>query len=653
LGEAKQGAARHNVVAGFLFIPKGADEMKRLLKVVLVLGLLVGLAGIGFAEDKDEEVKEKAFDLGEVEITATKTPHLLEETPGIVSVITKEEIETKKPINLEDLFEEIGGIKVNSYGWLGALTTLSLRGSTDKQVLILIDGRPLNTPTLGSVDLSILPLLNIDRVEIAKGPFSSLYGGNALGGVINIITKRPEEKFGLNYYISYGKFDTSILGLSFGEKKKNFGYLFEINKNYTDGFRENSESDYLGFSGKLFFNFTNNSEMSISAGDYNSDTNLPGSLTYPTPYASQKMEYRWADLNYDFKGERFDLKTKLYFNYNTIIYKNDDPIWPSNDKTEETYPGIDIQTNFYPNEFNIITTGIDYKTEEANVIDRINNVSRFGGERKRDNTGIFLQDEITFGKVKILPGIRWDNNSDYGSFLSPKIASLIKIGENTNLRLSYGRSFRPPTIDDLYWYEDWGWGGFFGNPNLKPEEADSFDLGIEHIFGEKLLSRINFFHTKTKDLIAWVETGPKWEAQNIDKAEINGIETEFLYNLNKNFSVPLHYTYMDARDKGTQYNDKKLPYRPENKLSLGLNFKSEKGIKFNIDLNFVDDVYTDRNNTQKLDDYTILNTTFSKEFFKNSEFFIQIRNLFDEEYQIIRDFPMPGRIIMVGLKGKI
>jgi outer membrane cobalamin receptor len=626
-------------------------EMKKLIKILLIL--CVSLSIISFSE----EVKEKAFDLGEVEITATKTPHLLEETPGIVSVITKEEIETKKVINFEDLFEEIGGIKVNSYGWLGSLVNLSLRGSSDKQVLILIDGRPLNTPSLGSADLSILPLLNIDRVEIAKGPFSSLYGGNALGGVINIITKSPEEKFGLNYHISYGRFDTSILGLSFGEKKKNFGYLFEINKNYTDGFRENSESDYLGFSGKLFFNFTNNSEMSISAGYYNSDTNLPGSLTYPTPYASQKLEYRWIDLNYDFKGERFDLKTKFYFNYNTTIYKNDDPNWPSNDKTENAYPGINIQTNFYPNEFNIITTGIDYKTEKVNVIDRINNVSRIGEERKRDNIGIFLQDEITFGKLKILPGIRWDNNSDYESFLSPKIASLIKIGENTNLRLSFGRSFTPPSIDDLYWYEDWGWGmGLFGNPNLKPEKANSFDLGIEHIFGEKILSRINLFHTKTKDLISWVETSPyrwRWEAQNIDKSEINGIETEFLYNLNKNFSISLHYTYMDARDKGTQYNDKKLTYRPENKLSLGLNFKNEKGIKFNIDLNFVDDVYTDRENTKKLDDYTILNTTISKEFFKNSEFFIQIRNLLDEEYQIIRDYPMPGRIIMVGFKGKI
>ena len=619
--------------------------MKKLIKILLILSI------ISFSE----EVKEKAFDLGEVEITATKTPHLLEETPGIVSVITKEEIETKKVINFEDLFEEIGGIKVNSYGWLGSLVNLSLRGSSNKQVLILIDGRPLNIPSVGSADLSILPLLNIDRIEIAKGPFSSLYGGNALGGVINIITKRPEEKFGLNYHISYGRFDTSILGLSFGEKKKNFGYLFEINKNYTDGFRENSESDYLGFSGKLFFNFKNNSEMSISAGYYNSDTNLPGSLNWPTPYASQKTEYRWIDLNYDFKGERFDLKTKFYFNYNTTIYKNDDPIWPSNDKTENTYPGINIQTNFYPNEFNIITTGIDYKTEKVNVIDRINNVSRIGEERKRDNIGIFLQDEITFGKLKILPGIRWDNNSDYESFLSAKIASLIKIGENTNLRLSFGRSFTPPSIDDLYWYEDWGWGmGLFGNPNLKPEKANSFDLGIEHIFGEKLLSRINLFHTKTKDLISWVETSPyRWEAQNIDKSEINGIETEFLYNLNKNFSVSLHYTYMDARDKGNQYNDKKLTYRPENKLSFGLNFKNEKGIKFNIDLNFVDDVYTDRENTQKLDDYTILNTTISKEFFKNSEFFIQIRNLLDEEYQIQRDYPMPGRIIMVGFKGKI
>ena len=624
--------------------------MKKIIKILwIVLVTLITFLQIGFSEE------EKAFDLGEIEITATRTPHLLEETPGIVTVITKEEIEAKKIVNFEDLFEEISGIKVNNYGWLGSLCNLSLRGSTAKQVLILVDGRPLNTPSLGSFDLSILPLLNIERIEIGKGPFSSLYGGNALGGVINIITKKPEEKFCLDYYLSYGRFDTSILGLNFGEKKKNFGYLFEINKNYTNGFRENSESDYLGLSGKLFFNLPNNSQVSISTGYYNSDTNLPGSLTYPTPYASQKLEYRWIDLNYDFKGEKFDLNTKFYFNYNTTIYKNEDPSWPQDDKTENIYPGLNIKANFYPNELNIITTGIEYKTEKVNVVDRINNISRIGEERKRSNIGIYLQDEIILGKLRILPGIRWDNNSDYGSFISPKISSLIKVRENTNLRLSYGRSFTPPSISDLYWFEDWGGEmGLFGNPDLKPEKANSFDLGIEHIFGEKLLSRINLFLTKTKDLISWVETDPwRWEAQNIDKAEIKGIETEFLHNLNKNFSVSLNYTYMDARDKGTQYYDKKLPYRPENKFSLGLNFKNEKGIKWNIDLNFVDDVYTDRENTQKLDSYTLLNTTISKEFSKNLEFFIQVRNLLNEEYQIIGDYPMPGRTIMAGLKGKI
>lgn len=136
---------------------------------------------------------QEVFDLGEVVVTATRILTLLKDTPGSVTVITTKEIKSSKARNVGEILEKVAGVKIRSYGFNG-MSVISLRGSSANQVLIMIDGRPVNLASTGSVDLSQYPLEDVERIEVARGPFSALYGAGALGGVINIITKNPPKK---------------------------------------------------------------------------------------------------------------------------------------------------------------------------------------------------------------------------------------------------------------------------------------------------------------------------------------------------------------------------------------------------------------------------------------------------------------------------
>ncbi|PIV63719.1 MAG: TonB-dependent receptor, partial [bacterium (Candidatus Ratteibacteria) CG01_land_8_20_14_3_00_40_19] len=151
---------------------KGEEKMfKKFLVCLMVLCFTLSFSKISLAE-------EESFDLGEVVVTATKTPHLLKDVPGSVTVITKEEIEESGAVDLGEALEKVGGIKIRDYGSMGAATDITIRGSTPSQVLVLIDGRPTALPSLGTTDLTLYPVDNIERIEVVRGPFSSLYGAD-------------------------------------------------------------------------------------------------------------------------------------------------------------------------------------------------------------------------------------------------------------------------------------------------------------------------------------------------------------------------------------------------------------------------------------------------------------------------------------------
>jgi len=624
------------------FKPKMTGKKEKFTKLFTfaLFSLIVGI----FLFPSDCSKANEMFDLGEVVITATKVPQLLKDVPGSVTVITSEEIESSKAKNVGELLDKVAGIEVRGYGYNG-VSTIILRGSSADQVLVMVDSRPVNLASSGDIDLSGFPLSNVERIEIVRGPFSALYGPGALGGVVNIITKTPPETGATWASLSYGSFNTSVFNLIYGRDKERFGYLFTAEKGYSDGNRENSWKDYFALSGKLVWS----PSLVFSGGYFKDKKGTPGSLTWPTPDATQEDDKSWFDLTCKWNWRGSDFFLKSFLSQDKIVYEN--PDWAQKDTTENKTYGVSFQHAIpFGSRHNFIW-GVDWREDEVDVRSA-DGTSRIGGKRKTNSSALYLQDEVSlFPDSMLVLGARYDNHSVYGSQLSPRVSFLYHLGEFTSIRSSWGRAFRPPTIDDLYWQEDWGGGmGLFGNPDLVPEKSSEYEVGIEHIFTPEVLGRITFFSSYIDDLISWVEVSPwRWEAQNVDKASIKGLEGEIRWKPLKKLSLSLNYTYLEARDE-KEFKGNFLPYRPQNKLFLALDYKMRHNFQIHLEGEIVGERYADRENTEKLPPYSLLGMRLSFKPSRKYEIFIKGDNLLDEEYEDVKGYPMPGRVIKGGVE---
>ncbi len=643
---------RHVVLCHQIQRIREKEKTMSLLSRLFVVTL--GLVLIFSSWTKAQENKEESIlKLEKIVITATRTPHLLKDVPVNTTVITEKEIEQTGASTVAEAIENVAGMRVTAYGGKGSLNTAHIRGSAADQVLVLMDGRELNPAASGTVDLGLFPVQSIERIEIVRGPFSSLYGASALSGVINIITKPAPEKRQTEIRASSGTYETGEYTLTHGGKLGKAGYFLSAKLGDSAGDRENSSCNETYATAKLTYEVDDSSGFSLLAGYSHRDTGVPGSTTYPTPSAQEEDKRNFLDLSYhkNLKGGS-RLLAKTFIEQYEICYQ-DPEAWgaPTKDTTENLASGMQIQYSL-PWKQHLSTAGLELKQDRVKVT-TIDGTSRIGGTRKLDMVSLHLQDEMSLSpRLVLIPGLRYDNPSTYDSQSSPRVSLLYLLGENTRLRASYGQAFRPPTANDLYWYEDWGWGmGLFGNEDLKPEKSRSYELGLEHKFNLPLLARVSWFDRKTDQLISWVEISPwHWQVTNVDKAHNQGIESELRLQLTPRLSAGLNYLYQQAKDKGEEYTGNYLAYTPEYKMGLSLEYETDFGLAIHIEAEKIGEQYTNRENTQKLKGYALLGAKLSQRLTKKVEVFAMGENLLDESYEVFRDYPMPGRRINLGMK---
>lgn len=629
---------------------KAVVMLSKARRVCVVVGIIFGLGISQSGWSEENRDAEKEVPLETIVVTATRIPRSLRDVGISVSVVTREEIEGVHAQNVGDALKEVAGVKVDTYGSMGAASCITLRGSTDQQVLVLVDGRPVNLPSLGTADLSMYPVDNIERIEVIRGPASVLYGANALAGVVNIITKDIREEPFTEASASYGTFNTRIYRLSHGAKTGNVGYLVTASHNSSDGDRENSECDGYHFSGKMEYDLGEESRLSFLTGYSWQDKGVPGSTSWPSPHAGQDDEKNWFDLTHKLGlGERSEITSKAFFNRHWQEYKNPDIFTDNISKNYQL--GVDVQQTYLLSDAHTVVWGVFGERDEVDIKDDIDGVSRIGGKQGLTTAAIYLQDEISlFESLIITPGLRCDDQSEYGSEISPKVSGLYRLTDKTSLRASVGRGFRAPTVDDLYWREDYA----IGNPDLKPEESIGCDLGIEHQLNTKVLGRVSLFRNDVDDLITWAdpEDDGIWQPYNVEKACIQGVEVEVKSQFTRQLSGALTYTYLDARDEGEDYNDRYLRYKPRHKGGYRLGYESERGLEANLGVEYNDSVYSDQANTSKLDSFLLLGARISQIVAKDTEIFIAGENLLDEEYEVFKGYPMPGASITGGVQAK-
>ena len=579
---------------------------------------------------------EQPVKLDEVVVTATRIEESIEDVAQDVTVITKKQIESGSYQSISDIIRNVAALNVIEYGNRASASTVSMRTSTAGQVLVMIDGKRLNKPGDGQVDLNTVsvPLENIERIEVLRGASSALYGADAMGGVINIITKIPDQPV-TNISGSYGRFVTKDIRLSTSQKIKNAGFYLSLSKESSDGFRKNSDYDTAAVSTKLTYAFTKDIRADITL-DYNhKDAGSPGPVTWLTPLASQEDENFLAGVDVKIR----DTLLKLYSHNSRIDYVNPG----SEDNTHRNHIlGLDLQHSLAIGPSNLLTGGIEILEEDINSSDNINDANSIG-KHGRTRKGIFLQNETSLAEKAILTiGLRYDSIASEERF-SPKASVLIKLPWQTNLSLSAGQGFRVPEMNALYWPDtDWA----VGNPDLKPEKSTEYEINIQKFFGNTGIIKVVGFEKRAKDLIQWQEISSfKWSPVNVSKARIRGFETEGKLHLDI-LDLGLNYTFMDPEDRTA---DDKIRFSTRHQIKGFASVYPMKNTTVSFEASYISRYVVNKGDPGC---YFLLDGKISQKIKLpkgTAELFITGKNILDRDYQTTKDYPMPP----VGFSGGI
>ena len=634
--------------------------IKFVIKVTLMWSLMVIFIAPLFAQS--DEISPELLLFGEVEtvITAARHEQKRGEAPATIDVITEEDIKNSGYLTIGDLLRSLPGIDIRNAGTKFYLAPRGL-GSTisgaTNRVLCLVDGRPINTPNHGSFfpDLT-LPLINVKRIEVVRGPGSAIYGANAFAGVVNIITKLPEDIDGVELSASGGEFSTQLHRLSWGKRWEKIGGLFTARWYKSDG--EKLIADNTDFEDYNVYGKMQVSNFTLSLSHHEADRGLPGKKIAPTPTYTEEIKESFVD-----GTGNIELNSKMNLMVRGYVNDRKDVVEMATLATlDERTIGGEIQHNWQVDSNNLLICGVDARQDQADSEEALN------GEHKTTNTAIYLQDEIKpLDKLTLTLGVRYDKHSEYVDVTSPKIGAVYNLGR-TVLKTSYGEAFRAPTFSELY--TDM-WHGptmhMVGSEELKPEKIKTYEVGLGHKFTKDIESEINTFYHKTRDLIVmrtsvvgFFPTFPptpilQFDNVNKDKTEIKGLEVGLKSNklVFSNLNGFVNYSYQEAKDEET---DEDLEYAPKHKMNFGLNFKIDNSFMVNATIHYVgkrnypaDSSTVPPTSQGELDAYTVTDAKLVAKVLEGLEVSISIYNIFDEEYEETKYYPMPGRSWLAGV----
>lgn len=586
-------------------------------------------------------------DLDKIVITASKIEQAYRKSAQNISIIEKEDIEAMGITDFTEILDFLPSVDIVEYGSAGSTRSVHTRGAASTQVLTLIDGRPINTPRDGLADFNQIPIAAIERVEVLRGPASSLYGASAIGGVINIITRRGKEKMSSSLQTQFGSFNTKSVSLAHGYKIKDADYFLTYEYLASHGHRNHSEHMSNNVNTQLGYSFNNDNRLSVSGGYYNSETESPGPVVYEDLDDRLEAFKKYVDLTYS--GKLLEGQNVLLKFFHTIdrFEFTETPVPQEKNTNQAKVYGVDAQVS--QTIFEILRTAIGADFQEH----RLN--SSNSGKHTYNLRGGYFETEIDIlkhGSIKF--GSRWDKYSNFGQRTSPSIAAHLWIFDTLKLHALAAQSFRAPTFNDLYWpREEWFWfgfpvGGVEGNPNLGPEKAKSYEAGFSTYLFKKFKTDVTFFKTRINDLIEWtMDDAGWWRPQNVNSAVLKGLEAETELISKDWLKANLSYTYLEARNKETK---RWLVYRPRHLYKLKLAYSPFPKLETGLTALYKSKRYANASNSDFLKHASILNLHASYKLINNVSVNFEVKNIFDRNYQEEKDYSMPGRAFYGGMK---
>jgi len=609
-------------------------SVKFILIAFAVIFLSFCFSGVVLADD---------VDLEKIVVTPSRTEQDSFDATSKVDVITSSQFSSNASGDIVESLTGLPSLNLSDYGSFGAQKNIRMRGSSASQVLVMEDGRPLNNPRDGQVDLNSIGLDNISKIEVVRGPSSSLYGASSMGGTVNIITKRPPkegQKTELSTY--FGTYRTYVEQLSHGRKIGPFGYIVSSGYKDQEGFRDNSE--FISKDANVKFEYDLNPEnlLTLNSGLFKSKAGSPGSIASPDIDDTQLNRKNFIDASWGFKSEDDTaLSVKTYSNYDRLEF------WENSTDNYNIGGKKDVHTTK--------GRGVDAQfdkrlTENDQLILGFNHLSNFNNSTSTAKHryivhACYAENQLDLTEqLKFTLGGRFDDYSNFGTEFNPSAGLLYRLKDSVKLRMLCSRSFRAPTFNDLYW-PDTGWEK--GDPNLNPEKGITAEFGIDTQVSSFLSSGFTYYRNDFNNLINWEEESGVWIPKNVNSAVMDGIEFENALTLAENLRMIANYTFLRAID---DKRNKYLIYQPKHKVDLSLKCTQFKGFNFELKGQFTDKRFHDPQNSIKVKRFYVYGVNASRKFDNGLTCFTSLDNILNRKYQVIKDYPMPGFSVTGGVK---
>lgn len=594
-------------------------------------------------------------------IITSKSNKTIENTAGAITIITAEDIKKSNASSVKDILVETAGIITSANdSSISGRQTISIRGSSNRHVLILVDGKKVSgsDAQIGHSDFQYnwVPMNSIDRIEVIKGAMSSIYGSQAIGGVVNIITKKSNKDF-------YGDIDLKAgvsndngggskdISLNIGGKiTSDLSIILSAEKKDLDDTEDANDSSITKIEGKKITNgglkvrYDIDETQSIDAS-FNAGREDRYQVKDTLYYDIKRKNY---SLGYSKKFEDITLDLDYYVTDSDLHYNTTSSSGGYTHNMTDTVAKAEVSIASLAK--NYIVAGAETKNEEYDKVYDLSTSSGKNYQNEIKNNSFFLQDEIELGDNFLLTiGARYDDNEKFGGELSPKANLIYKLGKNQRIKFGYGEGFNAPTVtQNSSSYTSTSRHIFTGNDDLMPETSKSFELGYEY-YGKNVIFKTTIYETKVDNLIETQKTvdnpgsAPDYYTyENVSKASMKGLEVEIDYDINDSNALKLNYNYLKTEDES---DGSELSFKPKHTANIRLSSALPYEINSSVSAKYIGTQFID---SDIYDSYTLFNLQLSKEIAKNLTARVGVdnltnRDLKDEPYEI------KGRFIYLGI----
>lgn len=647
------------------------------------------LCGVGPAM-ADESGNGRVFDLGEVVVkgkadTITRV--------GTVDSVNEEDIQLSNSRNVSDALSELPGVILSSGGNKNE-SSITIRGFGTRYVPIFYDGIPLYVPYDGYVDGSNLTTDNVSRIDVSKGVSSVLYGFNTMGGVINMVSRKPVEKFEGSYRLEVDEYsalngnahvgsnrDKYYFTLGGGFDESNGWHLsdrFDGNDYENGGMRENSDVSEWNAAAKIGLTPADGHEYAAGFQIIRREKGLP-----PTADTDDRDRYwRFTDWDKDTfyaigdtpVTDGLTLKTRLYYDsYYNVLDSYDDATYSSQNARYTFHSTYDdysygcsmvARTTYIPR--NTLSASFHYKRD---VHEEQGDIDEVWGSYEQAMYSFGLEDDIKItDNLAFVVGVSYDIQDPKKSFngetdsplrddessVNPQAGFLLTVAQDLDIHFSVGKKTRWPTLKELY--SDGIDNDFMPNPDLAEETAINWELGFSKPLPRNNSAGLTFFYSDVDDLIERVSINdPVYEEQyqNIDEARFRGLEFQFSSRMIPDNELRFHYTYLDAENKSADAETENLNNIPEHKIFLSDRYQIHDRIALFASTEYNSERYDEDadDNQVKVGDFWLVNFKVIATLLPYMNMEVGVKNLFDENYETEIGYPEQGRRFFVGLNG--